>query len=143
MAQSEEIRLEQQVAASPSRVWEALIRPGLWWGEEVTIDPRIGGQFFEPWSDGAHEHRTFGTITEIDPPHLLAMSWKDDDWGFQTRVVITIAGNGNSALISLRHDGWEEAPAGYRPRLISDHRGGWPKHLRNLAACAESMKEKG
>jgi uncharacterized protein YndB with AHSA1/START domain len=142
MTSSDEIRIEQHVAASPSRVWEALIRPGLWWGDDVTLDPIIGGQFSEPWSDGAGERRTSGTITGMEPPHLLAMSWKDEDWSFETGVVITIAGEGDRAIVLLQHGGWEAAPADERGRLISDHRSGWPRHLRNLAACAESMREK-
>ena len=142
MADVDEIRLEQEAAASPARVWEALIRPALWWNDGVTLDPVLGGRFFEPWTDGGVAHRTFGIITEVDPPHLLAMSWKDQDWSFETAVAITISGGDNKTLVSLRHRGWDAAPADARARLIADHRSGWSRHLRSLAACAESMIEK-
>lgn len=142
MQTTEEIRLEQQVAASPSRVWEALIRPALWWNDGVRLDPRIGGHFFEPWNDGVVERRTLGRITEIEPPHLLAMSWKDEDWDFETGVTFVISGRGEGTLISLRHRGWEGAPMPQRTRLLADHREGWSRHLRNLAACAASMTGK-
>jgi uncharacterized protein YndB with AHSA1/START domain len=142
MTSNDEIRMEQHVAASPSRVWEALIRPGLWWGDEVTLDPSIGGQFLEPWSDGEVVHRTSGTITELEPPHLLAMSWKDEDWSFETGVVITITGEGERAVILLQHVGWEAAPPDERGRLVADHRSGWSRHFKDLAACAESMTDK-
>jgi uncharacterized protein YndB with AHSA1/START domain len=142
MTQIEEIRLEQEAAASPARVWEALIRPALWWNEGVTLEARIGGHFFEPWTDGVIDHRTTGAITEIEPPHLLAMSWKDEDWSFGTSVVITIVGEGDRAVISLRHRGWEAAPAAERSRLLSEHSDGWSRHLKKLAACAESMADK-
>jgi uncharacterized protein YndB with AHSA1/START domain len=137
-----EIELEQMAEASPARVWEALIRPGLWWNEGATLEPRIGGKFFEPWTAGGVEHRTFGTITQIDAPHLLAMGWRDEDWEFETAVSFSISGQGNAARILLRHGGWEGAPASQRDRLLADHREGWSRHLRNLAACAASMIDK-
>lgn len=142
MAEFEEIRLEQQVAASPSRVWEALIRPGLWLGGGVTLEPRIGGRFFEPWNDGVVEHRTFGTITQMEPPQLLSMSWEDEDWDFETAVTVSIVADGDGSLISLRHGGWEEAPEVERAKMIADHRSGWMRHLKKLGACAESMTDK-
>lgn len=142
MTSIDEISIEQPVAASPARVWEALTRPGLWWGDEVQLDPRIGGQFFEPWSDGATQRRTFGTITRIEPPHLLAMDWKDEDWGFETGILVTISGEGDNARVSLRHRGWDAAPAADRDRLVADHREGWSRHLEDLASCAESMADK-
>ncbi|MER8828848.1 SRPBCC domain-containing protein [Mesorhizobium sp. M0938] len=109
----------------------------------MKLEPRIGGHFFEPWSDGVLEHRTTGTITEIDPPHLLAMTWKDEEWEFETALTVTIVGQSGGALISLQHRGWEGAPVEERAPLISDHRGGWSRHLKNLAACAESMTDRG
>lgn len=142
MAQDDEIKLEQQVAASPSRVWEALIRPGLWWSDGVTLEPRIGGQFFEPWSDGGIDHRTSGTITRMEPPHLLAMSLEDEDWDFETAVTINITARGDGSLVSLRHSGWKTAPEAERVQLVADHRSGWTRHLENLGACAESMTDK-
>lgn len=142
MTSTDEIRIDQTVAASPSRVWEALTRPGLWWSDSARLDPTIGGQFFEPRNDGVVEHRTVGTITGIEPPHLLEMSWKDEDWSFETSVVVGIGGEGERAIISLRHSGWEAAPDGDRDRLLADHRRGWTRHLEDLAACAESMTDK-
>lgn len=142
MASTDEIRIDQPVAASPARVWEALTRPGLWWGDGVRLDPTIGGQFFEPWNDGVTERRTFGTITGVEPPHLLEMSWKDEDWSFETRVIVGIGGEGEGAIVSLRHSGWQAAPEADRDRLLADHRSGWMRHLKDLAACAESMTEK-
>lgn len=142
MAKNEDIELEQQVEASPSRVWEALIRPGLWWSDGVRFDPRIGGQFVEPRNDGVVERRTLGRVTAFDAPHLLAMTWKDEDWDFETGVIFVISGRGKGTLISLRHRGWEAAPPPQRTRLLADHREGWSRHLGMLAACAASMTDK-
>ena len=142
MAETHEIRLEQRVAAPPARVWEALIRPGLWLNDRVTLEPRIGGQFFEPRNDGVVEHRTFGTISQMEPPHLLSMSWEDEDWDFETEVAFSIIADSEGSLITLRHTGWQGAPEAERAQLIDDHRSGWTRHLRALAASAESMISK-
>jgi uncharacterized protein YndB with AHSA1/START domain len=141
MAKSQEIGLEQQASASPNQVWEALMQPTLWWNEGVTLQPRVGGQFFEPWSDGVTLHRTTGIVTKIDPPRLLAMTWRDDDWKFETNLTITVTSQRGGALISLRHIGWEGAPVEMQARLVSDHREGWSGHLRNLAACAKGLAD--
>lgn len=139
MAKREDITLEQWTSAPPPLVWAALTRPALWWNNGVTLDPRIGGHFFEPWSDGVVSHRTTGTITELDPPRLLSLTWRDDDWGFETNVAFTMTSREGGTLISLRHSGWEGASAEEQAQLVPDHRHGWLGHLRNLAACASGL----
>jgi uncharacterized protein YndB with AHSA1/START domain len=53
------------VAASPDKVWTALIEPGRWWSsahswsgdaKNFSLDPRAGGCFCERWSTGEVEH---------------------------------------------------------------------------------------
>lgn len=139
MAKSEEIILAQPASAPPALVWAALIRPALWWNEGVTLDPRIGGHFVEPWDDGVVSHLTTGTITEFDPPRFLSMTWRDEDWEFETKVAFTVTSQHGGTLISLKHSGWEGASAEEQAQLIPDHRHGWSGHLRNLAACASGL----
>jgi uncharacterized protein YndB with AHSA1/START domain len=135
-----EIRVQQATAASRVRVWEALIRPALWWSDEVLLEPEIGGAFLELWHDAAGDRRTLGKVTALEPPHRLELSWKDHDWSFETAVAIAIdVSSGDTALVTLRHYGWQGAPAADRQRLMDDHRAGWARHLKNLASCAEEL----
>lgn len=53
------------VAAPPVQVWQALVRPGLWWdsahtysgdARNLTLDPRAGGCWCEKTANGGVEH---------------------------------------------------------------------------------------
>jgi len=132
-----EIRLEWPCGAAVERLWHVLVRPALWWGEDVLLEPRPGGAFHEPWRDGEGQHHTHGEIMEIDPPRQLRLSWRDEDWRFGTEVVFALSQTGGGSLIRLCHCGWQAAPAAQRARLVAAHRGGWDFHLGNLVACAE------
>jgi len=132
-----DIRLEKPCGVPVARLWETLLRPALWWGEDVLLEPRPGGTFHEPWRDAAGQHHTRGDVLEIVAPSLLCLSWRDDDWSFGTQVSFALSEAGEGSLLRLRHSGWEAAPDDRRPGLLDDHRGGWAHHLRNLAACAE------
>lgn len=92
-----EIRLERTSKAPVDRLWETLVRPALWWGEDVLLEPRPGGLFHEPWRDVEGQHHTRGKVLEIEPPRLLRLSWRDDDWDFGTQVRFSLSGKGKAA----------------------------------------------
>ncbi|WP_269581011.1 SRPBCC family protein [Roseibium sp. Sym1] len=132
-----EIRLERTSKAPVDRLWETLVRPALWWGEDVLLEPRPGGLFHEPWRDVEGQHHTRGKVLEIEPPRLLRLSWRDDDWDFGTQVRFSLSGKGEGSRILMCHSGWQAAPEPRQAGLLDDHRGGWNHHLGNLVACAE------
>lgn len=132
-----QINLEKDCGAPATRLWNVLIEPGLWWGEDVLLEPRPGGRFHEPWQDDTGQHHTRGRVLEIEPNTLLRLSWQDDDWTFRTEVQFRIEGQERRARIHLAHSGWQDAPEDLRSKLIDDHRGGWSYHLTNLVSAAE------
>ena len=133
------IELEQSCAASPEEVWRMLVDPERWWGEGIELEPYVGGLFHEPWQDSSGEHHTRGQVTELETNRLLKLSWRDDDWSFETAVEIRLREEGKGCGILLTHSGWANAPEGARSRLTSSHRAGWEHHLGNLSACAEAQ----
>ncbi|MET1411491.1 SRPBCC domain-containing protein [Roseibium sp. HPY-6] len=135
----DELMLEQSCAVPVVKVWKTLIRPNLWWGDGVLLEPHEGGTFYEPWRDNAGQHHTRGQVLKIEPPHLLRLSWRDDDWRFETEVSIQLVENGEGSLIVLAHRGWSGAPETSRAELVSAHRGGWQHHLNTLSARAEAQ----
>ncbi|WP_299473794.1 SRPBCC domain-containing protein [uncultured Roseibium sp.] len=134
-----ELTLEQSCTAPAARVWDILVRPNLWWGDDVLLEPHAGGAFHEPWRDKHGQHHTRGRVQEIEVPRLLRLSWRDDDWPFETEVSLQLVERGEGSLIVLAHRGWSGAPETLRAELVSAHRGGWQHHLKNLSARAEAQ----
>src|ERR1700679_3520292 len=71
-----EIRIVRQIPRPVGKGWAALTIPErleAWFGERAGVDLRVRGRYvvwFGPGHGGA-----FGTITDYDPPHLLAYDW--------------------------------------------------------------------
>lgn len=132
-----DIRLERASSAPVERLWEVLVHPALWWGEDVVLEPRPGGAFHEPWRDALGQQHTRGSVLDIAPPHRLCLSWRDDDWTFETAVRFALRAEGGGSRVDLCHSGWQAAPDAHRAKLLNAHRDGWTYHLANLASCAE------
>jgi uncharacterized protein YndB with AHSA1/START domain len=67
-----EIRQVVRIAASPDKVWAALIVPARWWSSDhsfsgssanITIDPRVGGCWCEKLPDG-------GGVVHMEVTHI-------------------------------------------------------------------------
>lgn len=131
------IQLERSCAAPVEQLWSALVTPKVWWGEGVLLDPCQNGAFHEPWQDADGEHHTRGQVLAIEAPSCLRLSWRDDDWDFDTQVTFSLAREATGSRIELRHEGWQNAAADCQEQLLQAHRGGWAIHLGNLVAYAE------
>jgi uncharacterized protein YndB with AHSA1/START domain len=134
------IRLSAAIALPPARLWPLLTQNAHianWWGGYVTLAPAIGGTLREVWSNGAREVVTAGEVIEIAPPHLLLLSWADDDWPGWTKLRIEIVESPDGSVVELDHTGWDIHPPATRSRLIADHAAGWEGHLRSFKFYAE------
>lgn len=132
-----EIDLEVTCAVPSDRLWDVLLKPELWWGEDILLEARPGGQFHEPWHDKEGQHHTLGRVMEVSRGSLLRLSWADDDWTFRTEVQFLIDAAGNGSTLALCHRGWQDAPPDHRATLLDNHRKGWAYHLGNLLSAAE------
>ena len=71
------VQREVTIAAAPKMVWAALTDPGelaSWFGAEVDIDLRPGGNVHFRWPDGAERR---GLVVDLDPPYRLAFRWRE------------------------------------------------------------------
>jgi uncharacterized protein YndB with AHSA1/START domain len=66
------ILLSYEIAARPARVFDALTKEiGAWWthafkkGGIVRFEPRVGGRFYEEWSD--ETGALYAHVTYFDP----------------------------------------------------------------------------
>jgi uncharacterized protein YndB with AHSA1/START domain len=136
MAETVTVTLERRIAATPEKVFDAWLDPqslGKWLFatgsgamERVEVDPRVGGGFTIVERRGSDLAEHFGEYVELDRPRLLAFDFWTSFSAERTRVTVTIAPDGDGALLTLRHEGvW----ADYEART----RQGWTMILEGLA----------
>ncbi|MGH9366985.1 MAG: SRPBCC family protein [Thermoanaerobaculia bacterium] len=150
---SDSIRGSLYIEAPPETVFRALTDTKQllqWWGSETTYrcrdwsaDPRPGGK----WRSQGHNasgapFSVEGEYTQVDPPCLLAYTWKPS-WvdAPATLVRWEFAPEGRGTRVTMAHTGF----AGHSLAL-ADHRKGWPGVAGWLTAWCESrapIKEPG
>jgi uncharacterized protein YndB with AHSA1/START domain len=84
---SERVARRIEVPAPPEVVWLALTVPEQlrgWFGADVILDPRPGGDVHATWPDGG---RSVGWVEAAEEPRRLAFRWRRiDGVGFTARV---------------------------------------------------------
>lgn len=110
-----------------------------WWNDGVELEPVIGGNFREPWTDARGRPMvTSGKVLGIKQFHELRLSWSDEGcaWPVETEVVFELEETPRGTRLTLNHGGWQGFRENDRDHLVELHREGWSQHLRSLAAYA-------
>ena len=116
------LRKSVTVAVPPERAFE-IFTAGMtgWWplrthsvGEEnsetVTIEPFVGGRFYERTRDG--EEHDWGTVTAWEPPARFACTWHPGyDPSEAQDLDVRFVPDGSGARVELVHTGWERRGA--------------------------------
>ena len=128
------IELEVAIAASPARVWKALVEEaGRWWPKDFYsgpdpkgffIEARPGGRMYEDWGDGAG--RLWATVIGVEPGKMLELAGvltpefggpattlfrfalKASGKGTVLQVSDTVFGRRSDALATNLKDGWKQ-----------------------------------
>ena len=133
------VDLQIVVSAPRSAVWDAFASEedrSRWWSY-LSLDAHPGGQLIERWRDATGQERTTsGEVLEVEAPHRLRCSWRDDDWPQSTDVELTLRPGADATCVRIRHSGWERLGAPGR-ELCLTHVGGWQAHLANLKRFLE------
>lgn len=123
-----DVRTELRVAAPREKVWESLLRIGEWWphrfreGAGVTLEPHLGGRWFEDWGDGAGA--LYGLVAELEPGRMLRFS---GTLGMRGAVVsvwsleLEDADDGGTLLV-----GWHRAQGDIGEETRATYVEGWP-----------------
>jgi uncharacterized protein YndB with AHSA1/START domain len=130
------IRFERRLPHPVERVWEAITQPAQvlrWWGRlDAELTP--GGRFVLRWlneGDSGESSAWTGTVTEIDPPHVLETSgvWAArEPWeGPEGTLRFELAPDGDGTL--LRFTNVVALPDEFKTRTLA----GWHWHLDALA----------
>jgi len=131
------------VAATPARAFEVFTTAiGRWWlpthsilaskspQAAVTIEPRVGGRWYERGEDGSESD--WGHVLAWEPPRRLVLAWQlDAQWEFDPALVTEVevrfdAEPGGGTKVTLEHRCLERYGAGAetaRSGLASE--GGW------------------
>jgi uncharacterized protein YndB with AHSA1/START domain len=120
------------------------VRMGEWWplhlasygGEragEIFLEPRVGGRFFERFTDG--DELQVGSVVACEPPRRIAFTWRTADWEGETEVEVTFTPQQAGTRVELEHRGFERLGS-IGPDVAAKFRGGWPGVLAAYARRA-------
>lgn len=133
------------IAAPRGVVWRCLTETSCiraWWNPGVSLAPRVGGRFTEPWRDAdGREVVTSGEVVQLVEPETLVLTWADADWIAETTVWVQLTEQGGGTHLELVHAGWEQFPEDERSGLVANHSAGWQRHLQALKAYAETADQ--
>lgn len=146
------VRRTFSVKAAPDRAFQVFTaRMGRWWpashhiGEgdlsEVTVEPRVGGRWYETTSTGATCE--WGRVLVWDPPRELVLAWQlSADWTYDpdliTEVAVTFTPEGEGTRVDFEHRGLEAY--GARAEEVAKgvgSPGGWPAILESFAGLVD------
>jgi uncharacterized protein YndB with AHSA1/START domain len=142
------IRKSIRVERSPQIAFKVFTEEiGAWWPlkegfsfagnhgpKDIFIEGRVGGRFFERFSDGTEFD--VGRVTAFEPPSALSLTWKAPDWEATTEIDIRFIADGAGTLIELEHRGWEAGPI--MAKQGSGYDDGWNLVLGRYSARASA-----
>jgi uncharacterized protein YndB with AHSA1/START domain len=115
---SDRIRRAIEVPADPVEVWAALTDPEqlrAWFGADVEIDPRPGGDVRAAWPDGGF---SIGSVETADEPRRLVLRWRRIEGvgfgprvGGATRVAFELEPSADGTSVSVTEEPVELASA--------------------------------
>ncbi|MBC9033607.1 SRPBCC domain-containing protein [Sphingomonas sp. JC676] len=117
------------IAAPPERVWQAVIRPSLWWqgghtysgdANNISLDPRAGGCWCEKTVNGGVEHMrvvyvaapamlrltgALGPLQAMPVTGVMTIELKPQGAGTEATLTYAVAGPGGLAQVAAPVDG--------------------------------------
>ena len=134
-----ELRYERFLPHPPERVWRALTDSRLMgrWLMETDFEPVVGHRFQfrtdpAPTFDGV----LYGEVISVDPPRLIAYTFKGGIMNYQTMVTWTLLPESEGTRLILEHTGW----TGLRDVMISHIIGsGWSRMLNALPDVLDEL----
>lgn len=97
---------------------------------QIFLETRVGGRFFERFSDG--EEFEVGEVTACTPPARIVFTWKQREWDGPTEVEVRFSAEGDATRVDLEHRGFEQASA----EAEKGYNGGWDLVLACYAEAA-------
>ena len=126
------------IPADIDAVWGALTtRDGIlnWFGDEVEIDLRPGGEASFGWSE--YGETVHAVVQEVIPPTRFSYRWvaiNSDrvDTGPSTLVEFTLSTDGSTTIVTVVESGFSALPADIAERCLEDNTSGWNAEMQDL-----------
>ena len=103
--------------------------------DEVHLEARVGGRFYERYMDG--EEFDVGHVIACEPPDRIVFTWRDPDWSDETEVEVTFTPDDGGTLVVLRHRGFERLGHGWEA-IWGRWSNGWPRVMAAFAMGSSS-----
>lgn len=138
------IRKSIRVERPPQIAFKAFCEEiGQWWplkqgfsfggdrAKEIFIEARVGGRFYERFTDGTEYE--VGRVTAYQPPNIVAFTWCSADWEAPTQVEVRFIAESTGTRVELEHSGWDRGPKMQSAR--KSYEGGWDLVLGEYQSC--------
>lgn len=130
-----------RVRAARADVWTSLVddeRRSTWW-PELRLDPRLGGEIAEQWSEGdgdsAVSRDASGEVDVWVDGHAIGYRWSEAGDDRQTAVLITLRSQGTETGITVTETGFDALPSPAQRAAASQE--GWQVLLRDLVTAVD------
>ncbi|UOF00716.1 SRPBCC family protein [Bdellovibrio reynosensis] len=134
----EVIELSIIVKCTTGELWHALTDSDElenWWGEDIKLQPKVGGSFREEWQDDdGNDQVASGKVLSVKDKKEITFTWKEKDWprSAVTECKFTIGTKEKKSFLTVKHSGWETLPEDRRAKVMKDFKVGWQYHLKEL-----------
>lgn len=144
------------VKCEPARAFELFTgRMGRWWPathhtgatpfEEIIVEPKTGGRWFERDASGAETN--WGRVLDWSPPGRVLLAWQLNaefryDPEFETELEVTFENLAPGTRVRLEHRNLERFGAD-ADRIAEMLRGGWPTIVDQFVAFAVQPQTQG
>jgi uncharacterized protein YndB with AHSA1/START domain len=102
----------------------------------IALEPRLGGRFFERFTDG--DELQVGEVIACEPPARIVFTWQAPGWAGTTEVEVTFSGDDRRTRVEVEHRGWDRLGPGLEGEA-EGFRNGWPAVLGAYAAAASDV----
>lgn len=129
------IRFNTWLPLGADQTWQVLTKAEHlknWFGDHISLDATLGGFFREIWWRDGQEVQTFGQVLKLQRPHLIVMTWSDEDWQVETELELRLTPILDGTLFTLTHSGWRDLDLATAARVRRDHEAGWKRHITSL-----------
>ena len=147
------VRRSVRVKAAPARAFDVFTGGiGRWWPhahsinkgttqQDVIIEPRVGGRWYERGEDGSECQ--WGRVLAWEPPARVLLAWQiNGQWqydpDFETEVEITFIPDGTGTRVEVEHRNLERyGEQAETMRAAYDSPEGWNGLLASFASLAD------